>query len=86
MTTYGKGGNLLRTDKDGESYWLLNKSKYPGVTDLHLHVAGGTFNIAMTYKGRKSHWQKVDAGITMTEFGNHLDYMYRKVVQAFGPP
>jgi hypothetical protein len=84
MATHGRGGNVLRTDKDGESFWLLNKSKYPGVTDLHLHFVDETVNVAMTYKGKKSHWEKVDRGITFGGLESHLDYMYSKVKQALG--
>ena len=74
----------LLTQKNSDLLWSLKKSKYPGIKDLHIHQhsAGLTLTATLT-NGIKEHLN-VDKYQTVEDFGETLDYFYRKLVQKYG--
>jgi hypothetical protein len=68
---------------NAQSLWILKKDKYPGITDLHIHQHAKGLTLTATYKGNKEHLD-VDLGQTVEEFGETLEYFYKKLQQKWG--
>ncbi len=67
--------------ENGLKLWLLNKSKYPKLRDLHVHLHSNGLTLkVVTQKGHTEHFD-VDQRSTTEDFGKLLDYIYRKVEQ-----
>lgn len=68
---------------EAESLWVLNKGKFPGITDLHVHQHSKGLTLTATYKGHKEHLE-LDLRQTVEDFGGTLEYFYRKLQQKYG--
>ncbi len=73
----------LISKQNGDALWLLNKSKYPGITDLHIHQHSNGLTLTATYKGKKEHLD-VDKYQTVEDFGETLSYLHLKLQQKYG--
>ncbi len=68
-----------------ESLWLLNKGKFPGITDLHIHQHSKGLTLTAVYKGHREHLD-IDPYQTVEDFGKTLEYFYKKLQQKYGKP
>ncbi len=71
---------LIRKES-GLRLWLLSKSKYPKIKDLHIHSHSNGLTLkVVTKKGHTEHFD-IDLKSTTEDFGKLLDYIYRKIEQ-----
>jgi hypothetical protein len=73
----------LISKSNADSLWVLKKSKYPGITDLHVHQHSKGLTLTAVYKGHKEHLD-IDKHQTVEDFGRTLEYFYSKLVQKWG--
>jgi hypothetical protein len=66
-----------------ESLWLLKKGKYSEISDLHIHQHSNGLTLTAVYKGHKEHLD-LDLRQTVEDFGETLDYFYKKLQQKWG--
>lgn len=66
-----------------ESLWLLNKGRFPGITDLHIHQHSKGLTLTAVYKGHKEHFD-LELRETVEDFGKTLEYFYKKLQQKWG--
>jgi len=53
------------------------------ITDLHIHQHSNGLTLTATYKGYKEHLD-LDLRQTVEDFGEALDYFYKKLQQKWG--
>ncbi|NJK34274.1 MAG: hypothetical protein HC919_04585 [Oscillatoriales cyanobacterium SM2_2_1] len=71
---------LIRKE-NGLRLWLLSKSKYPRIKDLHIHSHSNGLTLkVVTNKGHTEHFD-IDLKSTTEDFGNLLGYIHRKIEQ-----
>jgi hypothetical protein len=67
--------------ENGTKLWLLSKSRYPKIKDLHIHShARGLTLKVVTKKDHEEHFS-IDMKSTTEDFGKLLDYIYQKIEQ-----